>query len=293
MPRRDLTPKINPDKHNVLLQFVKLSHRIAKQSLPDYSNKYSMQRFTQPQVMACLLLREYLKLDLRALEDLIACNPKFRSVLKLKKIPDYSTFCRHMNRIPMKAMLRMLAKTVKLMPGIEQEPLVAIDSTGMSSSQASLYYVSKTKKQLKGFAKLSCLVGLASLSIISAKVHAGPGPNDMQDFPPLVEEARKRVAFKTIVADRGYDSEPLHQFCHERQVKSIIPSRTSPDRVRTGHFRLKLARYFPKKIYNQRYKIEGVFSALKRRFGGSLKARLRETQLKETLLKTVAYNIRR
>lgn len=294
MPRPDLTPKVDSAKKNLLMRYLKLSFRVAKKSLPDYSNKYSPQRFTQPQLMACLLLREYMRIDLRGLQELIECNPNFKRALGLREVPSYATFCRQLGRIEMKRLLRMLRRTLRLFPNIGNEQLAAIDSTGISSSHASLYYLSKTKKELKGFAKLSCVVGLASLSVLAARVHAGPGPNDMQEFIPLVSQAQRRVQFKTIVADRGYDSERLHQYCHEEHdINSIIPHRTSRDRVRSGYFRLKLAKRFPKKIYNQRYKIEGVFSALKRRFGGSLKARSRNSQLKEALLKTIAYNIRR
>lgn len=281
-------------KQNILLKYLRLSYRLTKKALPAYSNKFSKKKFSQPQVMACLLLREYLKLDLRALEELVASNPVFLKILQLTEVPNYSTFSRHLARSSHEDLSRLLNKTVKLLPQPDQEELAAIDSTGISSSHASLYYVSKTKKKLKGHAKLSCVVALSSLWILSAKVHAGPGPNDRKDFLPLVAKAHYDVPFGTIVADKGYDSEFLHRCCREiYKINSVIPTFLPKDRVRTGFYRLKLANRFPRKVYRQRYKIEGVFSALKRKFGGSLKARQPQMQLKETLLKTVAYNVRR
>lgn len=286
--------KTTSRRRNSLLTYLKLSHRISRRSLPAYSNKYSKRKFSQPQVMACLLLREYLKLDLRALEELIASNPVFLKVLKLKQAPDHSTFCRHLARTSPEAMQRLLEKTVRLLPKAHREDLAAIDSTGISSSHASLYYFSKTKKHLKGFAKLSCVAGLSSLLVLSARVHAGPGPNDRVDFLPLVAKAHYQVPFKTILADKGYDSEKLHAYCRNfYKVTSIIPTILPKDRVKTGFYRLQMAKRFPRKIYRQRYKIEGVFSALKRKFGGFLKSRSSKAQLNEALLKTVAYNIHR
>lgn len=280
-------------RRNVLETYLRLSYRLAKKALPQYSHKFSRKTFTLPQVMSCLLLREYLRLDLRALEELLASNPRFVKLLGLKAIPDHSTFCRHLSKTSQDTITKLLDKTVRLMPAKDAERLAAIDSTGVSSSHASLYYLSKTRKKLKGFAKLSCIAAMSSLWILAARAHAGPGPNDRKDFLPLVAKAHSYTKFNMVVADKGYDSEFIHEWCRNvYKVKAIIPTILPKERVRTGLYRLEMARRFPAKLYRQRYKIEGVFSAMKRKFGGSVKARSRDNQIKEALLKTVAYNLR-
>jgi hypothetical protein len=284
--------KRNPK--NILLGFLHIAYKISKKSLPLYSNKYSPQTFTRPQVMACLLLREYLKLDLRSLEDLIKSNPLFTKALELDQVPDYSTFCRHISRVSQEEVDKLAVSTLKQLPSNIKEELAAIDSTGMSGSNASLYYVSKTKKRLKGFIKLSCVAAMGSSMILASKAHLYPGPNDRMDFLELTAKAKNRIAFNTIVADKGYDGEMVHiksrLLC---RVKAIIPTIVPGKRVKGGHFRLQMANNFPHDIYAKRWKIESIFSALKRRFGGNLKSRSVDAQLNETMLKTVAYNIRK
>ena len=108
-----ISQKIQADR---LAVFLKIAYRVSRDKLADYSNKYSPRRFTQSQVMACLLLREYLTLDLRILEQLIASQPSFKKILQLNAIPDHSTFCRHMKRISKKTKIELLNKTARLLP---------------------------------------------------------------------------------------------------------------------------------------------------------------------------------
>jgi hypothetical protein len=40
---------------------------VGRRTLPDYAHKYSPKKFTQPQLFACLVLKEFLKIDYRRL----------------------------------------------------------------------------------------------------------------------------------------------------------------------------------------------------------------------------------
>jgi hypothetical protein len=63
----------------------------AAEALPKYSSKYSKHDFTQHQLFALLVLREFLKTDYRGLEELLRDWSDLRQALGLKKIPDHST----------------------------------------------------------------------------------------------------------------------------------------------------------------------------------------------------------
>ena len=66
---------------------------VGQQALPAYASRFSKHDFTQPQLFALLAVRQFLQTDYRGLVALLAEWRELRQVLKLKKIPHYSTLC--------------------------------------------------------------------------------------------------------------------------------------------------------------------------------------------------------
>src|SRR6478672_12997909 len=64
---------------------------IGKLALPDYSHKCSPKTYTQPQLFACLVLKEFLHRDYRGIEALLKDSPDLAAVAELESIPDHST----------------------------------------------------------------------------------------------------------------------------------------------------------------------------------------------------------
>ena len=64
-----------------------------KEALPDYSHPKSPHRYTQPQLFAILVLRQFFKLDYRGIVELMAQWPQLQAVLELQRVPNYSTLC--------------------------------------------------------------------------------------------------------------------------------------------------------------------------------------------------------
>ena len=61
---------------------------------PRYSHRNSPKTYTQPQLFAVLMVRQFLGLDLRRTEQLVAEWSDLREALGLKQAPDHSTLCR-------------------------------------------------------------------------------------------------------------------------------------------------------------------------------------------------------
>jgi hypothetical protein len=61
--------------------------------------EYSPQRFTQAQLFACLVLRQFFRTDYRGLVALLEDFPELRRALKLKCLPHYSTLCYAQHRL--------------------------------------------------------------------------------------------------------------------------------------------------------------------------------------------------
>jgi hypothetical protein len=67
--------------------------RVAQESLPAYSSKFSRKDFTVHQLFAVLALKTFLKTDYRGVAAHLADFAELRSDLGLKKVPHYSTLC--------------------------------------------------------------------------------------------------------------------------------------------------------------------------------------------------------
>ena len=67
------------------------AYNIALQALPLYAHKFSPKTYTQPQLFACLVLKEFLQLDYRKLQTLLEEIAEFRNVIGLKKAPHFTT----------------------------------------------------------------------------------------------------------------------------------------------------------------------------------------------------------
>src|SRR6516225_8860462 len=67
--------------------------RLAQESLPAYSSKYSRQDYTQHQLFALLALKTFLKTDYRRLAQMLDDFAELRQHLGLDEVPHYSTLC--------------------------------------------------------------------------------------------------------------------------------------------------------------------------------------------------------
>jgi hypothetical protein len=67
--------------------------RLAQESLPAYSSKFSRQDYTQHQLFAVLALKTFFKTDYRGVVALLHDFPELRGDLGLAEVPHYSTLC--------------------------------------------------------------------------------------------------------------------------------------------------------------------------------------------------------
>ncbi len=70
-----------------------------RKALPDYSHPKSPQKYTQAQLFAMLVLREFFRLDYRKLVTWLEQWSELRSALELQRVPHYSTLCYAADRL--------------------------------------------------------------------------------------------------------------------------------------------------------------------------------------------------
>ena len=188
------------------------AHRVGQRCLRVYSHLFSPKKFTQPQLFACLVLKEFLRLDYRKLSALLTDTPTLAGAIELETIPHFTTFQKAYDRLlGSRRAKRLLDETVdgamkhKLMK--RRVKLAAIDGTGFESRHVSTYYA-KRKQQTAGnkgrkrrrFPKAGIVCDCESHVILAVVPGRGPMPDD-KHFKPGLKQAVGTAKIDTLLAD--------------------------------------------------------------------------------------------
>lgn len=283
-----------------------IAYVTAKRTLPPYLHLKSPKKFTQHQLVACLVLKEFFTTDYRGIEEILSDSSDLRKILELSEVPHYTTFQKAAHRLTAKNTLDKLIKeilTMAIKTRIMKKhvSLSAIDSTGLESHHISAYFV---KRKAKGrecyqmttytrYPKVGIVVDSDTHLVLAGVPERGPYP-DVVHFEKAVTEAEKNVHSKTLTADAGYDSEKSHTFAREKyNIRTIIPPKVGrrTDKLPSGKWRKIMATRFNKILYGQRWQVETVNSMLKRNLGSFLRARSYWAQCREMMLRLFVHNV--
>ena len=172
-----------------------------------------------------------------------------------------------------------------------------IDSTGLSSSHASQYYLWRRDPGGRSFPcgcwnKLTLVCDGSTHLWAAAVIGRGPS-NDSPYFEPALTQACHHLRFDRLLADGAYDSEAHHAFCHQVLLidEVIIPIRCPEYWKPKTPYRVRMTKEFPLLLYHQRWQIESAISRLKRHLGQNLCARKPESQERECLYRVLAHNL--
>lgn len=76
-----------------------VAHAIAVESLAAYSHLFSPKKFTQHQLFAVLVLKEFMRCDYRKVADLLSECRDLREVIGLETAPHYTTIQKASGRL--------------------------------------------------------------------------------------------------------------------------------------------------------------------------------------------------
>ena len=71
----------------------------ARRALPEHAHRCSPKKFTQHQLFACLVLKNFLRTDYRGLAAHLADHPSLLATLELKHVPHFTTFQKASRRL--------------------------------------------------------------------------------------------------------------------------------------------------------------------------------------------------
>lgn len=264
----------------------RIAYRLAKRVIPRYSHLKSPHRFTQPQLVACVLLAYYMRKSYRDTEQFLLASDAVCDELGLKDVPHYSTINRTYQRFRIKLIEQLQqALLAELNP---EEEAVAVDTTGYSLTQASLHYLARSGRKYDHYYKGGYAVGIESLLILGAKSGLGPGA-DTPFLEPLRRKARHygKPSGWAVLGDRGFDGKTV------RTSDIIPPIRRHGElksRERIERMELVSAARMDG-LYGQRWKVETVNSVIKRKFGDNIRSRKASNRYREPIVKGLIYNI--
>src|SRR6266550_1148554 len=260
----------------------------AEASLPLYAHRFAPKKFTQPQLFACLVLKEFEKKDYRGVCALLADCSDLRAVIGLKIVPHYTTLQKASVRLlHSKQVRRLLAQTVRRIHRRRQRvPYGAGDSSGFDAHHASRYFIIRSAKDKKDdkkapkqrvsykrYGKLMVIVCCLSHAILAA------------------------VRLRRLVLDAGFDSAHNHRLLREDNgIRSTIPPEygrkpKDPDALPPDKYRRLMKTRFNQKAYRKRPQVESVFSMLKRNLGSALRARSHHGRRRDLLLRALTHNL--
>jgi len=289
------------------VRFARMAIAVARQQLPRYRTRFSRRDYEWPQLVACLLVRQFLRLDYRGTEQVLREFTALRRALGLRCTPDHTALCRALRNLTLPQLERLLDETVARMvrlrcgPGRPpQHATVIPDSTGLRFDCTSRSYWHRIKRhgRFHRWPKWSIAADRKTHMILSQVADIGPR-SDHCEFAALVDEAQRRRPSTELLADAGYDSHHNLRWCQEHHgltaiIKVKKVGRPGPQGVEgspiTSPLRRRLFDRLPRRRYGQRWQVESAFSAHKRRFGDRIHSRTQARRRREQLLRGVLHN---
>ena len=285
----------------------RVAYDAARRALPAHRHKFSPKKFTQPQLLACLVLKEFLRTDYRGLAAHLGDHPDLTRLIDLKAVPHYTTFQKAARRLlkaaPARAMFdAVLDRALRDKVRRRRVALAAVDGTGMESRHVSRYYVKRRSKTGTGtqettyskYPKVVLVADCRSHLVLAAVPGRGPA-SDLVLFKAALKQAVGRARIGTLLADADFDGEWVHEHVRSYGIRTLIPpTRGRPsEKPPAGRWRRRMRaamRRFKAK-YGQRWQTEAVNSMIKRRLGSALRARGYWSQCREIILRVITHNV--
>lgn len=283
-----------------------VAYLTAQHALPPYRHLKSPKKFTQHQLAAILILREFFKTDYRGIEAIIRDSRDLRTILELRdETPHFSTIQKAAHRIKkheLDALMRGFLDCAVRMKILKKNiALSAIDGTGFETRHISSYFVRRRAKgepniyqttMYTRYPKAGIITDCRTHCVLAVVPERGAGP-DVKHFKRAVHEAEKNSHLRILVADAGYDGEASHVFARQKGIRTIIPARIGrpSTTLPKGKWRKIMATRFNKKLYGQRWQVETVNSMVKRVLGSALRARSYWSQCRELMVRFLTHNV--
>lgn len=239
-------------------------------------------------ILRVLLRKRYADYEIEMRQDKRLCK-----MLCLDKLPCKSS----LNNYDLIFKLSFLsAFNMKLIASWVKKPVdLLLDASGIRLVGRSIWFCIRTKKKIlkKDCDKIHIAVSLCSLLITNFKI----SNSKRNDSPFLRKLLSPFSILGLVIVDKGYAGKINAKFVANKKGAYFCPFKKNVDggglSLWANLYRLwdsfsSLCRC----IYNQRSKVEAVFSALKKRYGDQLYSKRWYMRRREMAMRFISYNVR-
>ena len=251
----------------------KIKHLLRKAGIPRFLHHFGPKKYEFYAHMFALFVKQ-------------ACKLSFRRVAKLLnmlgfEVPTYSALCKMQKRIPLWMWQLFLKATCP-----EFADLCAVDSTGFSNTNPSIYFIKRIKrlKPIKRYTKLSAFFDTRRKKFLAIRIRAKPR-HDIKDVNYLI---KKFSRFRKLLGDSAYDAEFLHKLAYEKEIITVIKPRKN---VKRGAYRRKQMKSYRERTYHRRSMIESGFGSIKRKYGNYVSGKSIMSRRAEIYCKAILHNL--
>ena len=279
MTQKQLTNQYEVELHG---QILKVCHEM---ELPLHDFNRGCKLFTNYQRVALIVLFQRSGKALRKFVSELK-ESRWPKWLGLRELPGKSTLHDWLKKWDLAFLRKVLATNVAK----ENSSLMAIDATGFDSWQRSRHYEKRlhdfgVHKSHDPYAKVDLLVDTETRIIHDWVLRVKPRHDTIGAKTMIRRLQQKNVL---IIADRGYDSEPLHKEVFSSGNLMYAPVRDFKVKNVKGKHRRRCSHGLNN--YHQRNIVESINFSLKSRFR-SLRSKLHYMKKREFGWKIITYNL--
>jgi transposase len=214
----------------------------------------------------------------------------------MSRAPHYNSTLAAFSKPEMTDILtKLIERSAAPLAGIESS--FAVDSTGFGTCTYTRWYDEKYGRPMKKatWVKAHACVGTTTGVVTSVKVTTSEGA-DCPQLPQLVDATKSAFQMAEVSADKAYLSNENLTAIESTGAQPFVPFKLNSQQDGSPAWRKMHAVFVLKQdeflaAYAKRNNVESTFSAMKRKFGGSVRSKQFTAQVNEVLCKVLAYNL--
>ncbi len=178
------------------------------------------------------------------------------------------------------------------------ETKFAVDSSGFGSDRRSRWFDEKygMTRQRTTWTKVHVIVGVKTHIVTGVRI-LGKDAADCPQFSPLVKATAENFQIEEVSADKAYLSRENLGLVQSLGGTPFVPFKCDSVAGEPGSLWERMYHYYHFRQqdfldhYHKRSNVESVFSAIKRKFGDSVRSRTDVAMVNECLAKILCHNI--
>jgi transposase len=210
--------------------------------------------------------------------------------------PHYNSIFNVLDRESLTPILQeLITRSALPLKGLETD--FAVDSTGFGTQSFYRHYSAKYGRHVerRNYLKVHAMVGTKT-NVVTAVTVTDEHTGDCPMLAPLVTETAENFNVQRVSADKAYGSTFNFDLIESLGAQPLVPFKINTVENKSATWN-RLFHYFQFQKdeflarYHRRSNIESTFSAMKRKFGDTIRSKSPVAQRNEALLKILCHNL--